>query len=159
MIHIQEKSINICLGAVIWLLPCPLLGLTLNSASNSALYTARPVPAGPGLTWGARARALSLCRWLKSRCSAAWPCRCRHRGYSAACRQGKPMECVGVGMQQWGGNRDDPPDIGEVLQKSPLVWKRGEAARRGVHRRQLGVSQFILSVGFGADKFLYVHSY
>lgn len=69
------------------------------------------------------------------------------------------MECVDVGMQQWGGNTGDPPDIGEVLQKSTLVWERGEAARRAVHRRQFGVSQLILSVGFGADKFLLVHSY
>ena len=57
------------------------------------------------------------------------------------------------------GKYGDPPDIKEVLQKSPLVWKRGEAVRRGVHGRELGVSQLTLSVSFGAGMFLCVHNY
>lgn len=53
---------------------------------------------------------------------------------------------VGVGMQHAGGEYGDPPGVREVLQKSPLVWKSREAARNGVHGRELGVSSFILSV-------------
>lgn len=64
---------------------------------------------------------------------------------------GKPMEWFLQKVLVWecntpGGKCGDPPDIREVLQKSPLVWESRKAARNGVHKRELGVSLLILSV-------------
>lgn len=45
-----------------------------------------------------------------------------------------------------GAKSGDPPDVREGLQKSPLVWERGEAAKRGVRRRELGLQLVLVLV-------------
>lgn len=65
MSHVQEKSISIFFGAMIRLLLCPLLGLTLHSAANSTLCAAQLVLLGQVESGGAGESSVPAAAWAR----------------------------------------------------------------------------------------------